>query len=243
MTTPLLLMDEWTENQDQPHIPVNGMARTLEVFASFVIVQSFKEEPDDSNDEEEGDAFLVLPTGTGTWAGHDNEIAYYSGGLKFVAPREGMVAWVIDTFELLQYTELNSDGAGWYPATWAVPQDSSGGIDIGPQPYVAGSMFNGEPTASLVVMRHPLPFAVTFLDGLPDSQGYAGVAATAQTDFDLQKDGVSFGTMRFAAAGTVATFIMSGDESFVAGEVLEVIAPGSPDATLADIGFSLVGER
>lgn len=243
MTTPILDMTEWVENQSQPHVPVNTNVRTLEIFAAFVTVQDILDEPNDSNDEEDGDIFLVSPTGSGDWDDHDNEIAYYSNGLKFVVPKTGMIAHVLSTGALLQYDENNSDGPGWYAVTWALQPDSSGGIDIGPQPYVAGSMFNGEPTSSLVVMRHPVPFTVTFLDGLPESQGYADIAATGQTDFDLQKNGVSFGTMRFAAAGTVATFIMSGDETFTAGDVLEVIAPGSPDATLADIGFSLVGER
>ena len=49
--------------------------------------------------------------------------------------------------------------------------------------------------------------------------------------------------MRFASAGTVATFIAASAVSFALGDVLTVVAPGTPDATLAHIGFALAGTR
>lgn len=232
MTTPRLGMTEWTENQNQPHVPVNGMIRTLEVFASLVIVQAIQDEPSDSFDQEDGDVFIVSPTPLGDWDDHPNEIAYYSNGLKFIVPFEGTFAFNMDTEELLVF----SSSDGWTVTTLGDPT-------VVAQPYVVGATFNGVPSASQVIMRHPVPIDVDFATGLPDSQGFAEIAATATTDFDIQKNGVSIGTMRFAAAGTVATFIFAGDVSFVAGDVLTVIAPASPDATLADFGLSLLGER
>lgn len=239
MTTPVLEMTEWVENQNQPHVPVNAMVRTLEVFASLTIVISVKAEPDSSVDEEEGDIFIADAAPTGAWAGHPNEIVYYSNGLRFIIPRFGTIAYVTVTGEMLQYVDVG--GGEWQPAAWATQPDSSGGV--AGTPYDMGSLFNGEPTASLVLMRYVFPRAVAFTAGLPNSQGKAEVAATAQTDFDIQKNNSSIGTMRFAAAGTVASFIMASNQSFAAGDVLEVIAPASPDATLADIGFTLTGER
>jgi len=100
---------------------------------------------------------------------------------------------------------------------------------------------NGAPGASAIIMHLPMVTAVTFPAGLTGSQGVLGVAATAQTDFDIQIDGVSFGTMRFAIAGTVATFIAASAQAFAVGEVLKVIAPAVPDATAADLGFILAG--
>lgn len=113
----------------------------------------------------------------------------------------------------------------------------------GAQPYDVGGMVSGAPSASLVCMRYPFPRAVAFPSGMTSSQGVAGTAATAQTDFDLRKNNVSFGTMRFAAAGTVASFIAASATSFAASDVLTVVAPASPDATLANVGFSLAGTR
>jgi len=113
----------------------------------------------------------------------------------------------------------------------------------GSQPYDVGGSYAGAPTASLVLVRYPFPRAVAFPASLTDSRGVAATAATAQTDFDLKKNNVSFGTMRFAAAGTTASFIAASSTSFAAGDILTVVSPGTPDATLANIGFALAGTR
>lgn len=110
-------------------------------------------------------------------------------------------------------------------------------------PYDVGGGATGVPAASLVLLRYPLPREVRFPASLTGSQGTAGTAATAQTDFDIRKNGVSVGTMRFAAAASTATFIAANSMTFEPGDVLTVVAPGSPDTTLADIGFALRGER
>ena len=115
--------------------------------------------------------------------------------------------------------------------------------DLPAQPYDVGGTYPGVPAASAVLIRYPFPRAVVFPSGLTNSRGVAAVAATAQTDFDIQKNGASVGTMRYAAAGTTATFIMASQTSFAAGDILTVVAPGTPDATLADVGFSLAGTR
>lgn len=110
-----------------------------------------------------------------------------------------------------------------------------------PVPYDCGGSYNGAPTASLVLMRYPFPRAVDFPSSLTSSRGVAGTAATAQTNFDLRKNGTSFGTMRFAAGATTATFISASGASFAAGDVLTIVAPATPDTTLADLGWTLAG--
>jgi len=76
---------------------------------------------------------------------------------------------------------------------------------------------------------------------LAGSQGAAGVAATAETDLDVQRNGTSIGTIRFAASASAAVFIAASENVLEPGDLLEVIAPGSPDATLADIAITLAG--
>ena len=110
-------------------------------------------------------------------------------------------------------------------------------------PYDVGSFIEAAPTASQVVLRHVFARSVVFAAGLAPSQGAAGTAATAQTDFDIQKNGSSVGTMRFAASGTTSSFIMASQTTFAAGDVLKMVAPGTPDATLAGITFTLSGTR
>lgn len=110
-----------------------------------------------------------------------------------------------------------------------------------PAAYFIDDFASGAPAASQIMLRHVFPGNTSFLEHVNGSVAKAKVAATAQTDFDIQKNAVSVGTMRFAAAATVATFIVTGGVDFVAGDDIEIIAPGSPDATLAGVAVTLVG--
>jgi hypothetical protein len=111
------------------------------------------------------------------------------------------------------------------------------------QVFYPSSFYETAPIASQVMLHVVAVGAVTFPSGLTSSQGYADVAATAQTDFDVQKNGSSVGTMRFAASGTVASFIAASPITLAAGDRLKVVAPATPDATLAGIAFTLAGTR
>jgi hypothetical protein len=115
--------------------------------------------------------------------------------------------------------------------------------DLPAQPFDLTAFYPGVPSASAIITRVPVARAVTFPAGLTDSIGRASVAATAQTDFDVRKNGVSVGTMRFAAAATSATFIAASAITLAAGDILSVLAPATPDATLANLGFVLAGTR
>ncbi|MEX2647557.1 MAG: hypothetical protein WD673_00930 [Alphaproteobacteria bacterium] len=92
-----------------------------------------------------------------------------------------------------------------------------------------------------MLLRVPVARRTRFEADLPGSQGAAGTAATAQADFDLQRNGTSFGTMRFAASAATARFFAASEIVLDPGDVLSVVAPASPDATLADVGFPLAG--
>jgi hypothetical protein len=110
------------------------------------------------------------------------------------------------------------------------------------EPFIVGAWKNGAPTASERVLGFVIPGGLTGLQiaaGATNSQAEAETSATAQTDFDLQKNGSSFGTIRWAAAGTVATFVSVSLTTFAAGDTIEIQAPGSPDATLANLYFTL----
>ena len=109
--------------------------------------------------------------------------------------------------------------------------------------YDVGGFFPFSPIASQLLLKHVFTRSVSFPASLTGSQAKAGTAATAQTDFDIQKNGVSVGTMRFAAAATTASFIMASPQTFAAADWIDFIAPGSPDATLANISYTLKGTR
>jgi hypothetical protein len=120
-------------------------------------------------------------------------------------------------------------------------------------PFVIGLFYPGVPTASALVGSFAAPAGITtltFAAALSGSSGKALVAATAQTDFDVRKNaatssgGTSVGTIRFAASGTVPTFIAASGFTLTGGtDYLTVWAPASPDATLANIAASLYCTR
>jgi hypothetical protein len=107
---------------------------------------------------------------------------------------------------------------------------------------VSGS-FAGLTTASLVIQRYIFAGTVLFPVGLTGSQGTAGVAATAPTTYSIKKNGSNVGTMVFAAGVTTATFTMTSATSFMAGDILTVVASASPDATLANLAWTFVGSQ
>lgn len=223
MTTPILGMDELAAAQSQPEVIVNAALRALEA-AIQISALGYQNDPPGSPSE--GDRYLVGDTPTGAWAGHAEQIAYYSGGWQFLEPLPGWRAYVVGDSTYL-YEESD-----WDPITVS-----------GIGPYDVGAMVAGVPDADAVCLRYAFPREVTFAAGLSPSQGVADVAATGDTDFDIQRNGVSVGTMSFATSATTATFAMASETVFDAGDVLTVIAPNTPDATLADISFVLSGTR
>ena len=125
-------------------------------------------------------------------------------------------------------TSVTADGAG------VTTVDVTPEIDIGT--YVSGVPLDGEVVLQFVSTR-----SFTLPAGLSGSQGFAGVAATNQANFDIQKNGATIGSMSFAASGTVATFTHAGGTAFGPGDRLSVVAPGSADASLSNISFTLKG--
>ncbi len=107
---------------------------------------------------------------------------------------------------------------------------------------VSGSQV-GSATASLVVQRYVFADTVMFPAGLVGSQGTAGVAATAAATYHISKNGTMAGTMVFAAGATTATFSMSLATTYLAGDIVTVVAPASPDATLANLAWTFVGSH
>lgn len=105
--------------------------------------------------------------------------------------------------------------------------------------YSVGTSCVGKPATSEKLIVFAFPYSATLAASAAGSQCVAQTAATAQTDFTLKKNGSSIGTIRFAAAGTVASYVSISSTTFAAGDVLTIEAPASQDATLADIGFSL----
>lgn len=103
--------------------------------------------------------------------------------------------------------------------------------------FVQGTMTNGE-----LVLRIEATRDFTLPASLTGSQASAGVASTGNVSFDIKKNGSSIGSVVFNASAS-GTFTFTTATSFVAGDLLELVAPATADGTLADVSISLKGAR
>lgn len=138
-----------------------------------------------------------------------------------------------------------ADGAPGAPGT----DGTDGTSAVNAQDYDV--WFPGSPTSSQMIRRFIFTRQTTFAAEMSGSQGYAGVVATSQTDFEIyhgdsaSPSPILVATMTFAAGAERATFVTAGSptESFTVaeGDFLEIRAPASADATLADLSIRLRG--
>lgn len=132
-----------------------------------------------------------------------------------------------------------SDGVGY----WTMRGGATGGIT----PYLISDFLAGTYTASQDLMAIPVIRPVSFAADFLGSQATLQTAATATTIFTINKivGGVStgIGLITFSASGTVGVFTSTGHavQSLASGNVIQVVAPASPDSTAASLGFTLAG--
>jgi len=105
---------------------------------------------------------------------------------------------------------------------------------------------SSKPT-STVIGRAPIPFAWTLPATTSTPAGYVtgkvDTGPSAQTDFDLLKDGVSVGTLRFASSATTPTLIKASDTAFVDGDYLDLKTPSDFHGMSGAFGVAVIGVR
>lgn len=110
------------------------------------------------------------------------------------------------------------------------------------EPVRIGVFIEGQPTPTELLMRFSSTDTFTFPAGMASSRSSCETAPHDPTALLVYKNDVFIGSIFFDTAQTVAAFENFDDDvTFVPGDVLTIVGPGSPDATHADISVTLVG--
>lgn len=239
MATPILNLTEVSASQNQKEVTINAMVEGLEAAT-----QDFTTHDGTSGDVTPSDAdfrgyFRHVVENVSTARDFNVPgikrffaVTADSGNSADVTVKRGTAEFALSAGDSgVFYCDATTNGLVQIAA-------GAGSGNVAP-----GGYFSGSPGSSELMMQYVCAEAYTLPASATGSQGFAGTAATAQTDIDIQKNGVSIGTMRFAASGTTASFVGVSETSFAAGDRLQLVAPGSADATLADISATFLLER
>lgn len=146
----------------------------------------------------------------------------------FVTPLEGWRVYDRDADALKIFT-----GTVWETFTAALP----------PLPYSVPFGFTTSPEDGEVMLITVFAEGVTFPDNFADSQAYVGTNPTDTTVFTIRKNGTEVGTISVSSAGASTFDTTSGAVSFAPGDVLQIDAQATADATIANCAFTLLAER
>jgi len=138
------------------------------------------------------------------------------------------------------------------PAGVALSFYSSGDVDtvtvvtnftVEVQQYEVSAFAPGLPGANELLMAVVANRDANFRLNMPGAQAVAQTAATGPSaySFDVQKNGVSVGTVEFVAANPEGSF-QTAAFAVTSGDVIQIFGSGTPDASLADVAFTLVGD-
>jgi hypothetical protein len=115
-----------------------------------------------------------------------------------------------------------------------------GGAGGGSTFYDIGFLYSGGPPgASELLFKWIATRDLTLAVDFAGAVGHIGTNPTSTFDMDVTLDGASIGTISVSTGGVLTFTTTSGTaKSVTAGQRLEVVAPGSADATAADIAVT-----
>jgi hypothetical protein len=126
--------------------------------------------------------------------------------------------------------------SGWASTGWKwVSTTATRAFDL-----VSG--FVGAPTAGLLVYLATMAHTINFAANFSGSYGTVGTNPTATAVFTVLNGATTIGTISISTSGVFTFATTSGtSKTAVAGDRLKITAPGTADATLADVAFTLAG--
>lgn len=172
-----------------------------------------------------GDIYLLDETAVA----NANAIAIRDAGAwVYVTPSEG---WLLYN-RTANYFE-RFDGTVW-------GELATGGGSVA---YSVPFGFTTAPAASETLLLHVFAEAVTFDDEWAGATEHVGTNPAASFALDVQKNGVSVGTITISDTGVVTFATSGGAVSFAVGDLLSIVGPGTADTSIANCAFTLKGTR
>ena len=105
-------------------------------------------------------------------------------------------------------------------------------------PYDLTAMFFGTPVQGQEIARIVMVRACKFPSGMGESLAVARAAALTGAQFELRKNGVTFGTMAFAEESSIAGFSSEFVTEFARNDIFTIVAVTPVDTAIADIAMT-----
>lgn len=106
------------------------------------------------------------------------------------------------------------------------------------------AFFTTTPSASEVLALYVAADAFTLPANLAGTQVVVGTNPAATFAIDVQKNGASIATISIATSGTVTLSTAGGTaKAIAAGDVIKLVAPLTPDTTIANAAINLKGTK
>lgn len=143
--------------------------------------------------------------------------------------------------ELFYRTDADNQGLYIYADSWRKLSLAAEAAQDPVQPYDVATFFAGKPSTAAKIILYKTATAFEVAASFAGSIASAGTAATATTTFLIKKNGAQINTITFAPASTTGIFGNSSPVTFAAGDTISIEAPITPDASLADLLFTIKG--